>query len=97
MPDRLDELIRRELSERMLGRIEATVREASLIPAIARREFHGNEFDLQLDFHGRVAIVSDVVFGDEDLTLPLDRFLERVGLRADLFARRVLVPPEGDP
>ncbi|WP_445355511.1 hypothetical protein ACJJI5_03375 [Microbulbifer sp. EKSA008] len=46
----LETFIRAELSECLIGRIEATIEDAKLNPLIAFREFNGNVYDLVFNF-----------------------------------------------
>ncbi|WP_444907030.1 hypothetical protein ACJJIR_01280 [Microbulbifer sp. SSSA008] len=44
----LENFIREELYERLIGRIEATIEESKINPSIAIKEFNGNFYDLYL-------------------------------------------------
>ncbi|MDR7335829.1 hypothetical protein [Roseateles asaccharophilus] len=80
----LDSYLQGEVNERGLGRIEATVYEASLNRKIAVREFGGNAITLVLDFERQVAVLESVLDASEagTLVLPIDEFLRVVGARA---------------
>lgn len=80
----LDSYLQAEVDARGIGRIEATVYEASLNRQIAVREFGGNTITLVLDFERQVAVLESVLDASEagTLVLPMDEFLCVVGARA---------------
>ncbi|AWF82954.1 hypothetical protein BTJ40_20195 [Microbulbifer sp. A4B17] len=79
----LENFIREELSERLIGRIEATVAEATLNPSIAFREFNENVYDLVFNFEKSEVNVNNVLdtssSGTENLSI--DVFLLAIGAK----------------
>ncbi|WP_444915318.1 hypothetical protein [Microbulbifer sp. TRSA007] len=73
----LENFIREELYERLIGRIEATVEE----PSIAFREFNGNVYDLVFNFEKSEVSVNSVLDASSTGTenLSIDVFLLAIG------------------
>ncbi|WP_413663592.1 hypothetical protein [Microbulbifer sp. CNSA002] len=83
----LENFIREELSERLIGRIEATVEEAKLNPSIAFREFNGNVYDLVFNFEKSEVSVNSVLDASSTGTenLSIDVFLLAIGSNLNCY------------
>ncbi|MBY6190624.1 hypothetical protein KUV22_09380 [Microbulbifer agarilyticus] len=79
----LDDFIRHELSDHLVGLIKATVAEAQINPEIALREFNGNVFDLAFNFKRSEVIITNILETDSEgvESLSVDQFLTAIGAK----------------
>ncbi|WP_445360957.1 hypothetical protein ACJJIL_00855 [Microbulbifer sp. EKSA005] len=77
----LENFIREELYERLIGRIEATIEEYKINPSIAIKEFNGNFYDLVFNFEKSEVSVNSVLDASSTGTenLSIDVFLLAIG------------------